>query len=135
MNIFYKNSKGNKCYREFVENPEDRAKRRAFARFFNDSIADEAANLHNRMKLVENAAVYNNLFGSAHNGIELKQGQKDKENLILKVRVTRSYRKFFSQLVDVETLSCLKQKDWQGKFELITDIYVIEINHHDYKGV
>ena len=50
MNILFKNTKENKCYEEFVEDPSDRKKLRAFNKIYGPSIAGESVKLHKYMK-------------------------------------------------------------------------------------
>lgn len=54
--------------------------------------------------------------------------------MIFKVRVTGSWRKFFNNVIDVEGNLLLK-KDWDGDFGTIIDIYVIDVNNHEYDAV
>lgn len=61
------------------------------------------------------------------------RGVKDKEALVLKVRVDRSYRKFFNHLID-ELGSLRLKKDWKGDFNSITAIFVTDVNNHDYSN-
>lgn len=132
MNILFKNTKENKCYEEFVEDPSDRKKLRAFNKIYGPSIAGESVKLHKRLKQYDTAADYNKAYGLTTNRIEVKTGGKDKDPFILKVRVTGAFRKFFYHIVITESLEFLKKKDWKGSFEEVSDIYVIEINNHDY---
>ena len=132
MNILFKNTKDNKCYEEFVKDPSDRKKIRAFNRIYGASIAGESVKLHKRLEQYDTAADYNKVYGPTANRIEIKSGGKDKDPFILKVRVTGAFRKFFYHIVAAESLEFLKKKDWKGGFEEVSDIYVIEINNHDY---
>ena len=132
MNILFKNTKENKCYEEFVEDPSDRKKLRAFNKIYGPSIAGESVKLHKRLKQYDTAANYNKVYGLTANRIEIKNGGKDKDPFILKVRVTGAFRKFFYHIVTTESLEFLKKKDWKGAFEEASYIYVIEINNHDY---
>nr|DAW73031.1 MAG TPA: hypothetical protein [Caudoviricetes sp.] len=132
MNILFKNTKENKCYEEFVEDPSDRKKLRAFNKIYGPSIAGESVKLHKRLKQYDTAANYNKVYGLTANRIEIKNGGKDKDPFILKVRVTGAFRKFFYHIVTTESLEFLKKKDWKGAFEEVSYIYVIEINNHDY---
>lgn len=135
MNVFFKGTKENNCYHDFVEDPSNRKKMRAFNKMFGSSLAEESVKLHRRIKQYDTVADYNKVYGSTANRIETLSGIKDKDPFILKVRVTGAYRKFFYHIVDVENLSFLKKKEWVGQFDSVSDIYVIEINNHDYKSV
>lgn len=135
MNVLFKNTKENKCYHEFVEDPSDRKKMRAFNKVFGSSMAEESVKLHKRIKQYATAADYNKIYGSTANRIETLSGVKDKDPFVLKVRVTGSYRKFFHHVVDMKDLCFLKKREWTGQFELVSDIYIIEVNNHDYKAV
>lgn len=104
MNILFKNTKENKCYEEFVEDPSDRKKLRAFNKIYGPSIAGESVKLHKRLKQYDTAANYNKVYGLTANRIEIKNGGKDKDPFILKVRVTGAFRKFFYHIVTTESL-------------------------------
>ena len=56
-------------------------------------------------------------------------------NVIMNLLKTGSYRKFFHHVVDMKDLCFLKKREWTGQFELVSDIYIIEVNNHDYKAV
>ncbi len=131
MVIAYSNSKDVKCYRDFVLNPEDRDASRAFSKTFGAALMASAKKLHDRLNTYVSAGAYNAMYGSTDNRIEIKQGCRDKEPLIFKVRVDRSQRKFFNHIVSDDD-SLLLTQDWQGDFNSITRIYVIAINNHDY---
>lgn len=135
MKILFKDTKENRCYQEFVDDPSDRKKMRVFNKMYGASIADESVKLHKRLKQYTTAADYNKIYGSTTNRIETKSGGKDKDPFILKVRVTGAFRKFFYHIINVDDLVFLRKKDWTGAFENVTDIYVIEINNHDYNIV
>lgn len=135
MKILFKDTKENKCYQEFVDDPSDRKKMRAFNKTYGASIADESVKLHKRLKQYTTAADYNKIYGSTTNRIETKSGGKDKDPFILKVRVTGAFRKFFYHIINLDDLDFLKKKDWTGAFENVTDIYVIAVNNHDYNIV
>ena len=107
-------------------------KLRAFNKIYGPSIAGESVKLHKRLKQYDTAANYNKVYGLTANRIEIKNGGKDKDPFILKVRVTGAFRKFFYHIVTTESLEFLKKKDWKGAFEEVSYIYVIEINNHDY---
>ena len=131
MRIQFKDTKENRCYEDFVNNPSDRTKMRAFKKMYG-AIEDEAVKLHKRLNNSETVAAYNKIYGSTNNRIETKSGGKDKEPFILKVRVTGSYRKFFYHVLNSETMEFLKKKDWAGQFEDVSHIFVIAVNNHDY---
>lgn len=133
MYIRFKSSKTCKCYKEFVEDPTDRSKRRAFGRVFG-GIEDESVKLHKRLLSFADAGAYNKIYGVTTNRIELKRGEKKENPLILKTRVTGSWRKFFHH-VATEAGDFLSVKDWTGNFDSVKSIYVIDVNNHDYNAV
>lgn len=133
MDIRFKSSKACKCYQEFVEDPTNRAKRRAFGKMFG-AIEDESIKLHKRLHSFGDAGAYNKVYGSTANRIELKRGEKKENPLILKTRVTGSWRKFFYHLV-TDAGDFLLVKDWTGNFDAVETIYVIDVNNHDYNAV
>lgn len=134
MDIEYDSSKDVKCYKDFVLNPSDRNTQRAFSKTFGKSLMEPAKKLHDRLKFYVSAGKYNEVYGSTNNRIEIKNGCSEKEPLILKVRVGKSERKFFNNIIDKEKNLLLK-KDWSGNFDTIKTIYVIAINNHDYKNI
>ena len=133
MDIRFKSTKACKCYQEFVEDPTKRAKRRAFGKMFG-SIEDESVKLHKRLLSFANAGAYNKVFGSTNNRIELKRGEKKDNPIILKTRVTGSWRKFFHNIA-TEDGDFLLVKDWSGDFDNVSTIFIIDVNNHDYNAV
>ena len=123
MNVQFKDTKTNKIYEEFVNDPADRKKLRAFGKQFGSQIASEAVKLHQRLQSYPTAGAYNKDYGQTANRIETKSGVKNNNPMIFKVRVTGSWRKFFNNVVDVEGNLLLK-KDWGGDFGTIVDIYM-----------
>lgn len=69
MEISYK--KDVKTYQEFVEDPEDRKKRRNFTKEYND-ICEAAVKLHERLLSYKTAEDYNKVYGKTDNRIEKK---------------------------------------------------------------
>lgn len=135
MFIEYDNTaKEVRCYRDFVQNPADRSATRAFSKAFGVSLMEPAKKLHDRLLRYPSAGAYNADFGRTDNRIELKQGCRDHDPLILKVRVGRGSRKFFNQIVD-EVGNLLLKREWTGCFNSVTRIYVIAINNHDYNNI
>jgi hypothetical protein len=134
MVIEYGNSKEVKCYRDFVLQPDDRGAARAFSKTFGVNLMEPAKKLHDRLKRYVSAGAYNAIYGRTDNRIEIKQGCKKKEPLILKVRVGQGPRKFFNHIIDEEKNLLLTQ-DWQGDFNAIMTIYVIAVNNHDYNNL
>lgn len=134
MNIDYSNNKTVKCYRAFVENPENTKAKRAFDKLFGNTLAEEAVRLHKRLVNSLNAAYYNSMFGKPKNCIELMQATKDKEPKVFKVRVGLGPRKFFHQIID-EDGTFLLTKDWKGDYSKVESLFVIDVNNHDYKSI
>lgn len=133
MDIRFKSTKACKCYQEFVEDPTNRAKRRAFGKMFG-GLEDESVKLHKRLLSFHDAGAYNKIYGNTNNSIELKRGEKKEHPLILKTRVTGSWRKFFHHIA-TEAGDFLLVKDWAGNFDAVRVIYVIDVNKHDYNAV
>ena len=102
MVIEYGNSKDVKCYRNFVLNPDDRSAARAFSKTFGVPLMSQAKKLHDRLIKYVSAGAYNAIFGQTDNRIEIKQGCRDKEPLVLKVRIGQGPRKFFNHIIDKE---------------------------------
>lgn len=133
MDIRFKSTKECKCYQAFVEDPTNRAKRRVFGKMFN-GIEEESVKLHKRLLSFSDAGAYNKVYGGTTNCIELKRGVKKENPLILKTRVTGSWRKFFHHICS-EGGDFLLVKDWCGNFDTISVIYIIDVNNHDYNAV
>lgn len=134
MNIKFKDTKTNKIYEDFVKEPTDRKKQRAFNKQFGNQLASEAVKLHQRIIAYPTACAYNRDYGQTANRIEIKSGEKNNFPMVFKVRVTGSWRKFFNNIIDVDG-NLLIKKDWDGDFGTIFDIYVIDVNNHDYNAV
>lgn len=134
MYVNFKETKTNKIYEDFVKEPTDRKKQRAFNKQFGNQIASEAVKLHQRMISYPNAGAYNKVYGQTKNRIETKSGVRNNDPMIFKVRVTGSWRKFFNNYIDVER-NLLIKKDWKGDFGTIVDIYVVDVNNHEYDAV
>lgn len=132
MDIKFKDTKENNVYEQYVNDPTDRGKFRAFTKEYSKQIASEAVKLHNRLLSHESAGSYNRMFGTTNNRIETKKGTKQNECMCFKVRVTGAWRKFFHQKIGEELLIT---KNWTGDFDGITSIYVCEINKHDYDTI
>lgn len=134
MNITYADTKEVVAYRDFVCTPTCRDAQRAFRKYFPPSIEKAAVKLHRRLSVeFANAGAYNRVYGRTDNRIELIEGQRDKEDLILKTRVNDSYRKFFNAFMTEDNSGVLAVGAWQGQFDIITDIHVVDVNNHDYK--
>lgn len=133
MDIRFKSSKECKCYQAFVEDPTNRANRRAFEKNFG-GIAEESVKLHKRLLSFTNAGAYNKIYGGTTNRIEIKRGERKENPLILKTRVTGSWRKFFHHIA-TDAGDFLLVKDWIGNFDAISIIYIIDVNNHDYNAV
>jgi hypothetical protein len=120
------------AYKDLVENPEDRTAIKNFAKKFDKNLIGASVKLYQKLKSSPNATIYNQTT-STNNKIELKSGVKDKDFLVLKLRIQNSYRKFFyfyeTSLEEEEF--CLK-KNWVGQFDNILKVYVYEVNNHDY---
>lgn len=132
MNITFKKGRENKCYEEFVNNPLDGSALRQFCKLYPKTIVKEVLNRHRLLSLFQTAAQYNAVYGATDNRIEKLQGIKGKEYFILKVRITSSYRKFFYVVSDIKNNEYLKVENWAGQFKDVSDIFVIEVNKHDY---
>ena len=130
MIIDFKNTKELKCYKEFVEHPTDRKALRAFLKYFPKEITSDCVRRHELMKQYDTALEYNRVYGSTTNRIEKKDGAKQSNPLVLKVRVSGSWRKFF--YVVCNNGDYLLARDWIGQFEDAKSIYIIDVNKHDY---
>lgn len=134
MNVKFKETKTNNIYEDFVKDPSDRKKQRAFNKQFGNQIASEAVKLHQRIIAYPTAGDYNKDYGQTKNRIETKSGVRNNDPMIFKVRVTGSWRKFFNKITDDER-NLLIKKDWDGDFGTVVDIYIVDVNNHDYDAV
>lgn len=144
MEIIFDKSKECSAYSRFINNPEDRQSERKFKKYFSQIKLSTALRIHKNLIDAETAKRYNDIFGQTDNRIELQTGIKDSDNLILKNRITDSYRKFYhpilpcecdkqSECTDCEKLGFTSVKEWQGDFSSIQRIFIFDINNHDYK--
>ncbi len=131
MRIEYADDKVVSCYKNYVQNPQDRVATKAFTKIFGAAMLAPAKKLHDRLLLYPTVGDYNVMFASTKNRIELKQGGAANEPLVLKVRVGLELRKFFGHLLDSGDMALVRQ--WAGDFKAITAIYVIDVNNHEYK--
>lgn len=136
MNITYSDKKDIIAYRDFVCNATDRNAQRRFRRYYPAEIEKAAVKLHNRLHSYSSVAAYNAVYGRSDNRIELLLGVGENERLIVKTRINDSYRKFFHIIAIKEDFTMLIKRDWGGTLdETMTDLYVIEVNNHDYNGI
>jgi uncharacterized membrane protein YkoI len=126
---FEHNDKYCNCYQELIKDETNRDVIKRFKKIFNENVLKAALKLHKKLKIADNAAIYNATV-SADNRIEKKQGQKKKEPLVLKVRIQDAYRKFFYYICFEED-RCTEDK-WTGQFIEVKKIHVFEINKHNY---
>lgn len=134
MEITFDDNKDCDSYKNYVEKPDDRGYIKQFNKIFGQNNLAPALRIHERLKNSKNASFYNLTFAGPKNKIEKKDGCRDNEEQVLKVRIGDAYRKFFyyKQIIEGEISFCLT-KDWSGQFEQITDIHVFDINKHVYK--
>ena len=134
MDIKYDDSsKAVRCYRDYVQSSADRTAARAFRKRFGEALMSAAVKLHERLLKYPDAGTYNAIYGSTDNRIEIKRAVKEREALVLKVRVDRSYRKFFNHMIE-DSNNVLLKKDSQGDFNAIKVIFVTDVNNHDYSN-
>lgn len=126
-------SKETKVYEDYVNNPEDRKALRKFCKVFPKEIARDAVIRHEQFLHYASALAYNQVYGSTANRIEIKRSTAHKDPLLLKVRVTLSYREFFHICLGDSPTPLLKTGEWNGQFGDVRHILVTEVNKHDYK--
>lgn len=128
MNITFGKDKNMQVYEAFVNNPSDRKSIKDFCKYYSKDIMAGVLRRHKSFKQVANAYEYNQIYGKTENRIETLKGLPDKDSVILKVRVTGSYRKFFNVIVNDRYLKC---SEWSN-FDCVENIYVFDVNHHNY---
>lgn len=126
MDVYFGKDKDLKTYEAYIENPADRQAYRKFTKVYPKEIADEAIKRHKLFKKYPSAKDYNDVYGASQNRIEKKEGIKDKDPFILKVRINGAWRKFFNIFVD-DNDDLLLKKDWNGQFEEVKSIYVVAV--------
>jgi hypothetical protein len=128
MEVLFDKTKLCEIYQNLVLNRSNRKAQIDFYKKFN-KIDKQAIRIYDRLILAKNGKAYNEMSGS-DNKIELKLGCKDNDPQEFKIRINKAFRKFFRYVLSSEEY-CLK-KDWDGRFEEIKRIFVIDINNHDY---
>ena len=128
MNITFGKDKKMQVYEAFVNSPSDRKSIKDFCKCYPKEIMERVLKRHKSFKQATNAYEYNKIYGSTKNRIETLKGQSDKDNIILKVRITESYRKFFNAIVNNRYLKC---SEWSN-FDCVDSICVFNVTHHDY---
>jgi hypothetical protein len=136
MEILFGSSKECGAFEELMTNPADRIAIKKFTKHYNQEILKASIKVYQKLKSSDSALIYNQTT-SGNNKIEKATGVKDKNPVILKVRVQGDYRKFFNfyetNTSGNEDLSITK--DWIGQFNKVCKIYVFDINKHDYTVV
>jgi len=122
-----------KALEEYMTNPQDNKAKRKALRYFN-GIDDSIIKIHSRLVAADNALMYNQIYAQG-NKIEIKQGGRDNTPLVLKLRVSNAYRKFFHSVDDNNDNSLLLIKNWNNQFDQIRTIVVIDLNKHNYNAV
>lgn len=136
MEIEFSSCKTCDAFKQLMANPTERKAIKNFNKFFNQAILKASIKVYQKLKSSENAHIYNSTT-SGNNKIELVSGIKKKEPVVLKVRIQDSYRKFFNFYQSDTSGSkdfCTVQ-NWQGQFNDVSNIYVLEVNKHDYSKV
>jgi hypothetical protein len=134
MNIVFENNKECSCYKDLVNNATDRGAIKRFTKHFGASVISAVLKTHNKLKLADNAHVYNSI-ASVNNKIEKLNGQRENDPLVLKIRIQDAYRKLFYFIINPSEAQKCCEKNWTGQFAEITDIHVFKINKHDYKSL
>lgn len=132
MKISFGTDKHCCCYKNYVCNPENRDYIKGFKKHFPKEIMEAAIRLHQRLINQPNVSAFNNTYGNTRNGIEFVSGIGDNEPLLLKVRVNVAYRKFFNAYSIEDEKQLILKKDWSDNFDQIKDIYIKDINKHNY---
>jgi hypothetical protein len=118
-----------------MNNPTDRIFIKKFTKIFRQEVIKPSVQLHERLTSHETAESYNKIY-QRDNSIETVKGRKKKDRLVLKVRITQEYRKFFYFVSDKNNeTEFLNNERWSGQFNDVRNIHVFEINKHDYKNI
>ncbi|MDR2083402.1 MAG: hypothetical protein LBP67_00170 [Bacteroidales bacterium] len=137
MIITFADTKRCECYKNFLEEPENRSYQKKFCKFYPIEIKSQAVRVHNRLKEVNNIGEYNALYKS-NNCFEKVVGQSKNENLAIKVRINDAYRKFVNPMLitknedNLDTDEFILVKNCDNQFNQINKIHVFDINKHDY---
>ncbi|MBA9072599.1 hypothetical protein GGR22_000725 [Flavobacterium gossypii] len=136
MEISFGKSKECDAFKELMDNPTDRKAIKNFNRSYNQTILKASIKIYQKLKNSDNAFIYN-LTASGGNKIEKASGVKDKNPVVLKVRIQDSYRKFFNfyetNTAGVEDFCTIN--NWCGQFDKVCKIHVFEVNKHDYSVI
>ena len=135
MELTYANNKDCSAYENLMNNPSDRVALKSFTKVFSAEVVKPSIKLDQRLKSSTNAKIFNQNY-PGDNSINLLGGVKDKDPLVLKVRIQDAYRKFFNfydkESSDGDGEFCVT-KLWVGQFEKVEKLYIYEINKHNYK--
>lgn len=132
MEVAFSDNKNCNAFQGLMSNPTDRQAIKGFCKFYNKELLKPSIKVYQRLVSSENGLIYNQTT-TGHNRIELVSGRKDKQSLVLKVRIQGDYRKFFN-FYQNDTNFCTVE-EWEGQFNGIRKIYVLDVNKHDYSGL
>ncbi|MFY0483784.1 hypothetical protein ACI6PS_14385 [Flavobacterium sp. PLA-1-15] len=136
MEIKFSNTKECTAFEQLMINPTDRKAIKNFTKNYNQTILKASIKVYQKLSSCDNALLYNQTT-TGLNRIEIASGVKDKNPVVLKIRIQDSYRKFFNffetNTSGIEDLCIVK--NWIGQFNKVSKIYVFDINKHDYTVV
>lgn len=133
MELHYSNDKAVQIWQRFVENPLDMSAQRNFVKHYGAPLVQQATKLHKRLRDATTVSAYNQQHGGK-NRIELKQGQRANDPVVLKVRVNEAWRKYFN--IEKQRLdSVLTMGEWQGQLNQVDTLCVIGVNKHKYNEI
>lgn len=131
MKLNFSDSKDCRAIENISINSTDRSFIKDFNKRYNANLLKPTIKICKRLVLAENAYAYN-MVSSANNKIELLSGVKKNEPTVLKLRIQDGYRKFFHFFCKDNEVEFSLHKDWEGQFIDVSNIYIYEMNNHDY---
>lgn len=133
MVIQYSNDKNVQIWRNFVENYDDRSALKQFRRHFGMQLERHALKLHRSLCTIPNAHLFN-LQQGCDNKLEILQGRKSNTPLVLKVRINQAWRKCCNALPSPDATP-ITNANWDGNYQQVQSLYVIDINNHNYNAL
>ena len=131
MKLNFSKNKDCLAIENIIKNSTDRSFVKNFNKRYNANLLKSTIKICKKLTLAENAYAYN-MVSSADNKIELLSGVKKNEPTVLKLRVQDGYRKFFHFFCKNSEENFSLHKDWVGQFNDVSNIYIYEMNNHDY---
>lgn len=127
-----------------VQNPGNRKFERKFEQEYNGLKVIDIQQKILGLESAPNAEIYNSTYNHKKEGLEVLSGVGDKDNHIFKTRIkqTNAHRMFMYNLTctcdkkcahDCSDMELLQHKCWTGLYAGVTQLFIYDLNYHDYK--